>query len=54
VRPSLLPDPLLQIKIFEDTMDQLPRDGSDQLMIVLAACKFVDLLIALQMEDFQM
>lgn len=44
----------IQIKIFEDTMIELPRDNSDQLTIVLAACKFLDLLIALQMEDFQM
>jgi hypothetical protein len=35
-------------------MIELPKDGSDQLIILLAACKFLDLLIALQMEDFQM
>ncbi|KAJ9112078.1 hypothetical protein QFC22_006377 [Naganishia vaughanmartiniae] len=41
------------IKIFESAMADLPKDGSDQLIIVLAACKFLDLLIALQLEDFQ-
>ncbi|KAJ9093061.1 hypothetical protein QFC21_006554 [Naganishia friedmannii] len=41
------------IKIFESAMEDLPKDGSDQLTIVLAACKFLDLLIALQIEDFQ-
>ncbi|KAJ9091457.1 hypothetical protein QFC19_009100 [Naganishia cerealis] len=44
---------ILSELIFESAMEDLPKDGSDQLTTVLAACKFLDLLIALQIEDFQ-
>jgi len=35
-------------------MDEPPPDGSEQLQLILAACKFLDLLLVLQSEDFQM
>lgn len=35
-------------------MEDIPADGSDDLQLVLAACKFLDLLLVLQTEDFQM
>lgn len=34
-------------------MDEPPPDGSEQLQLVLAACKFLDLLLVIQSEDFQ-
>ncbi|WWC87738.1 uncharacterized protein L201_002630 [Kwoniella dendrophila CBS 6074] len=41
------------LRIFELTMDELPEDDSDGLQLVLAACKFLDLLLVIQSEDFQ-
>ncbi|KAK8861427.1 hypothetical protein IAR55_002246 [Kwoniella newhampshirensis] len=41
------------LRIFEITMDDPPEDGSEQLQLVLAACKFLDLLLVIQSEDFQ-
>jgi len=35
-------------------MTEPPADGSDDLQLVLSACKFLDLLLVLQTEDFQM
>jgi hypothetical protein len=35
-------------------MDDPPTDGSEHLQLVLAACKFLDLLLVIQSEDFQM
>ena len=35
-------------------MEEIPPDGSDVLQLILAACKFLDLLLVLQSEDFQM
>ncbi len=35
-------------------MDEPPLDGSEALQLVLAACKFLDLLLVIQSEDFQM
>ncbi len=35
-------------------MDDAPPDGSESLQLVLAACKFLDLLLVIQSEDFQM
>lgn len=43
-----------QLRVFEQTMDEMPADGSDDLQLVLGACKFLDLLLVLQTEDFQM
>jgi hypothetical protein len=34
-------------------MDEPPPDGSEQLQLVLAACKVLDLLLVIQSEDFQ-
>lgn len=42
------------LRVFETTMDDPPRDGSEDLALVLAACKFLDLLLVIQSEDFQM
>ncbi|WVF67091.1 hypothetical protein IAT40_001836 [Kwoniella sp. CBS 6097] len=41
------------LRIFESTMDDPPDDGSESLQLILAACKFLDLLLVLQSEDFQ-
>ncbi|OCF74855.1 hypothetical protein I204_03697 [Kwoniella mangroviensis CBS 8886] len=41
------------LRIFELTMDDPPEDGSEALQLVLAACKFLDLLLVIQSEDFQ-
>lgn len=35
-------------------MTNLPPDGSEDLQLVLAACKCLDLLVTLQTEEFQM
>lgn len=35
-------------------MLNLPSDGSEDLPLVLAACKCLDLLMAIQTEEFQM
>ncbi|KAL0951843.1 hypothetical protein HGRIS_008504 [Hohenbuehelia grisea] len=40
-------------RIFEQVMTSLPPDGSEDLQLVLAASKCLDLLIALQTEEFQ-
>jgi hypothetical protein len=42
------------LKVFEGTMDDPPADNSEDLALVLAACKFLDLLLIIQSEDFQM
>jgi hypothetical protein len=42
------------LKVFEGTMDDPPADHSEDLALVLAACKFLDLLLIIQSEDFQM
>ncbi|WVQ78778.1 hypothetical protein IAT38_000869 [Cryptococcus sp. DSM 104549] len=41
------------LRIFEQTMDELPEDNTEGLQLVLAACKFLDLLLVIQSEDFQ-
>lgn len=41
------------LRVFESVMDELPEDGSDEVTLVLAACKFLDLLLVIQSEDFQ-
>ncbi|KXN85691.1 Protein dopey [Leucoagaricus sp. SymC.cos] len=40
-------------RIFEQVMTNLPPDGSEDLQLVLAACKCLDLLVTLQTEEFQ-
>lgn len=42
------------LRVFEATMDNPPADDSEDLLLVLAACKFLDLLLVIQTEDFQM
>jgi hypothetical protein len=42
------------LRVFEATMDDPPADDSEDLTLVLAACKFLDLLLVIQTEDFQM
>lgn len=34
-------------------MAQLPADGSEDLPLILSACKCLDLLLVLQTEEFQ-
>ncbi|KAG8967964.1 hypothetical protein FRC03_008985 [Tulasnella sp. 419] len=41
------------IRTFNNIRSSPPPDGSDELAIVLAACKFLDLILVLQPEDFQ-
>ncbi|CAK5264480.1 unnamed protein product [Mycena citricolor] len=40
-------------RVFEQLMTNLPSDGSEDLQLVLAASKCLDLLITLQSEEFQ-
>ncbi|KAF9447031.1 hypothetical protein P691DRAFT_803039 [Macrolepiota fuliginosa MF-IS2] len=40
-------------RTFEQVMTNLPPDGSEDLQLVLAACKCLDLLVTLQTEEFQ-
>jgi len=40
------------LRIFEQAMVDPPADGSDDLQLILSACKFLDLLLVLQTEDF--
>lgn len=42
------------MRLFQSLIEELPADGSDHLHLVLSACKFLDLLLTLQTEDFQM
>jgi hypothetical protein len=35
-------------------MLDVPSDGSEGLALVLSVCKFIDLLLVLQTEEFQM
>jgi hypothetical protein len=44
----------LQFRTFEDLLRTLPADSSESLTLILAACKFIDLLLVLQTEEFQM
>ncbi|KAG6813245.1 hypothetical protein H0H92_012882 [Tricholoma furcatifolium] len=40
-------------RIFEQAMTSLPSDGSEDLQVILAASKCLDLLLVLQTEEFQ-
>lgn len=40
-------------RIFEQVIAAIPADGSEDLQLVLAACKCLDLLLVLQTEEFQ-
>ncbi|KIM47693.1 hypothetical protein M413DRAFT_439360 [Hebeloma cylindrosporum] len=40
-------------RIFEHTMINLPGDGSEELQLILSACKCLDTLLVLQTEEFQ-
>ncbi|KAH7930453.1 hypothetical protein BV22DRAFT_1000727 [Leucogyrophana mollusca] len=40
-------------RVFEQVMTTVPSDGSEDLQLVLAASKCLDLLLALQTEEFQ-
>jgi len=40
-------------RIFEQAIVSMPSDGSEDLQLVLAACKCLDLLLVLQTEEFQ-
>ncbi|PWN52444.1 hypothetical protein IE53DRAFT_367211 [Violaceomyces palustris] len=41
------------MRLFENLVEDLPSDNSDGLHLVLSACKFLDLLLTTQSEDFQ-
>ena len=47
-------DEFRQLRLFESLVDHAVPDGSDLLQHVLAACKFLDLTLVLQTDDFQM
>ncbi|KAF9654142.1 hypothetical protein BDM02DRAFT_3152598 [Thelephora ganbajun] len=40
-------------RLFEQALSHAPIDGSDELPLILSACKFLDLLLVLQTEEFQ-
>ncbi|OJT08448.1 Protein dopey [Trametes pubescens] len=40
-------------RIFEQILDNVPGDGSEELGLILSACKLLDLLLVLQTEEFQ-
>ncbi|KAI0361079.1 hypothetical protein OH77DRAFT_1391372 [Trametes cingulata] len=40
-------------RIFEQILDNVPSDGSEELGLILSACKLLDLLLVLQTEEFQ-
>ncbi|KAG8881950.1 hypothetical protein FRB98_004046 [Tulasnella sp. 332] len=40
-------------RVFEQSMASPPPDGSDELVVLLSACKFLDLVLVLQTEEFQ-
>lgn len=44
----------VKYRIFEQVMTNIPPDGSEDLQVVVAACKCLDLLVTLQTEEFQM
>ncbi|KAG2155714.1 Dopey, N-terminal-domain-containing protein [Suillus clintonianus] len=41
-------------RIFEQIIDSIPSDGSEDLQLILSASKCLDLLLTLQTEEFQM
>lgn len=41
-------------RLLEQTMTEVPLDGSEALSLILSVCKFIDLLLVLQTEEFQM
>lgn len=41
-------------RLLEQTMFEVPSDGSEALSLILSVCKFIDLLLVLQTEEFQM
>ncbi|KAH8991959.1 Dopey, N-terminal-domain-containing protein [Lactarius akahatsu] len=41
-------------RLLEQTMIEIPLDGSEALPLILSVCKFIDLLLVLQTEEFQM
>ncbi|CCM03665.1 uncharacterized protein FIBRA_05809 [Fibroporia radiculosa] len=40
-------------RLFDQALTSLPSDGSEELGLILAACKLLDLLLVLQTEEFQ-
>lgn len=42
------------MRILEQAVDTTPPDGSDALVLVVAGLRFLDLLLVLRLEDFQM
>lgn len=43
-----------QLRLFDSLVDHPVPDKSDLLQLVLSACKFLDLTLVLQTEEFQM
>jgi len=41
-------------RLLEQTIIEVPLDGSEALSLILSVCKFIDLLLVLQTEEFQM
>jgi len=41
------------VRLFENVILDPPTDNSEDLIVLLAACKFLDLLLVLQTEEFQ-
>jgi len=56
---TLRPNPLSlatlsKFRVLEHVFTDVPADGSEDLALVLSACKFLDLLLVLQTQEFQM
>jgi len=41
-------------RLLEQTMIEVPSDATEALSLILSVCKFIDLLLVLQTEEFQM
>ncbi|KIY73422.1 hypothetical protein CYLTODRAFT_365976 [Cylindrobasidium torrendii FP15055 ss-10] len=51
---SFWPTILMELyRLFQGSLENVPADGSEELQLVLAACKCLDLLFTLQTEEFQ-
>lgn len=42
-----------KFRVFQQVLAAPPSDKSDELQLVLSTCKFLDLLVTLQTEEFQ-
>ena len=43
----------VQFRVFQQVLSSPPADKSDDLQLILLTCKFLDLVVTLQTEEFQ-